>query len=97
MSQSLSNDFIDVITILENERQYDKLELLQNIDKQLLRDVINFFHPFTATVQCLETERIFHRFWPTLYCLVSICSVTLNDSKAHYDCKHHPTSQKKIR
>jgi hypothetical protein len=84
MLQSLSNELNDVTTILENKKQKKnsvKVGALQNIDSQLLRDVIDFLHPFRAvTVQLsLETEPTFHRVWSTLHRLVSICSITLND------------------
>ena len=89
MLQSLHNEMDNVIAILEKEKQYDKLELLQNLDKQLLKSIIDFLHPFhTATVQLsLEIEPTFHRVWPTLHRLMSVCTPTLNDSEIMREIK----------
>lgn len=46
-----------------------KIGALQNIDRQLVRDVIDFLYHFRAvTVHlCVETEPTFHRVWSTLH------------------------------
>lgn len=89
MLQSLFTEMNSVITILENEKQYEKLESLQNIDKQLLQDVIAFLHSFhSATVSLsLDTKPTFHRVWPTLHRLLDACSVDPNDSEAMSELK----------
>ena len=68
MLQSLSGVIENMTTILENEKQYEKLENLQNVDKNLLKDIIAFQQPFhNATVQLLcDTKPNFHRVWLTL-------------------------------
>jgi hypothetical protein len=74
--QSLATQLEDVKKILVPEKQFEKLELLNNTNEKFAHDLVNFLHVFhTATVQ-LSREKVptAPDVWP-MFCKLSSHSV----------------------
>jgi hypothetical protein len=83
MLQSLLSNYDDVMQILEQEKQFDKLEHLSSVSKTDLTSTINFLHDFhTATVQLSKSqEPTLFLVWPVLDRLMSACETKPSDSE----------------
>ncbi|XP_065658023.1 zinc finger protein 618-like [Hydra vulgaris] len=87
--QSLSCQLDHVKSILADSKQFDKLELLNNVNEKLLHDVVEFLHLFhKATVQ-LSHDNVptSPDVWPMHFYLRSVCKINGSDSDSMRDLK----------
>ncbi|XP_065662672.1 zinc finger BED domain-containing protein 4-like [Hydra vulgaris] len=87
--QSLSYRLDHVKSILADSKQFDKLEQLNNVNKKLLHDVIEFLHTFYKVTVQLSHDNVpaSPDVWPVLFCLRSVCKINGSDSDSVRDLK----------
>ena len=87
--QSLMTELEEIKNILHQEKLYDKLEKLNNIDVDLLSQLIDFLKPFHEATVYLSKDAVptLPDVWPMFHKLKRVCSVVDTDLEPIKDLK----------